>query len=209
METKRCRNPGCKQNNPQPISEFSPYSKSRDKLKYICIHCNKDRCRAHYQKNKTEIKAKSKTYYNAHKDENKLYRETHKDEIKAYRDTHIEQRAEYLRTNSEHIREVANKKNRTEIRRFNAGKYESRSRGYEWHLTFEQWRSLVIGQVCHYCGGPLPEVGYAIDRKDNNLNYIYDNCVPCCKNCNRTKGRYLSYEEMLLIARIRKEAKGR
>lgn len=38
---------------------------------------------------------------------------------------------------------------------------------------------------CFYCGSEIIEIG--IDRKNNSLGYTLDNCVPCCKICNRMK----------------------
>ena len=35
-----------------------------------------------------------------------------------------------------------------------------------------------------------------IDRKDSNLGYTNENCVPCCKVCNNGK-RDLPYSEWL------------
>jgi len=71
-------------------------------------------------------------------------------------------------------------------------------RGYEWHLTKEQVRSLSK-LPCYYCGvEPSQVTRYpsmngvyvynGLDRVDNNKGYTIDNVVPCCKVCNRAKG---------------------
>ena len=84
--------------------------------------------------------------------------------------------------------------------RIATGKKAAKERNYVWELTKDQWRALVIGKTCHYCQiGALPKTGCGLDRKDNNLGYTMNNVVPCCHSCNRMKGKYLTYEEMMLI----------
>ena len=38
-----------------------------------------------------------------------------------------------------------------------------------------------------------------IDRKDNSIGYLLENCVSCCFVCNRTKSNFFSAEEMKAI----------
>ena len=71
-------------------------------------------------------------------------------------------------------------------------------RGIEFDLSEQEFRSLTE-QDCYYCGSP-PLASYTssgcngdyiyngVDRVNNELGYIVDNCVPCCKFCNRAKG---------------------
>jgi 5-methylcytosine-specific restriction endonuclease McrA len=86
-------------------------------------------------------------------------------------------------------------------------KYEAKRRKLEFSLTREEYAQLRNGASCHYCGGPLPDYGYALDRKDSSQGYTRDNVVPCCRICNHAKGDELSYTEMLelgrAVARIR------
>lgn len=73
----------------------------------------------------------------------------------------------------------------------------AKSRKLSFNLTFEQFL-YFSKQNCFYCGdspsnlqtSPTGEVFYynGIDRKDNNLGYLFENCVPCCHNCNWAKG---------------------
>lgn len=87
-------------------------------------------------------------------------------------------------------------------------------RDYEFSLTREQFRNLIILK-CHYCG-QVPTLynkfhnaqgtrinsyhsvsdGWAakqdifangIDRVNNTLGYSISNCVPCCSTCNSMK----------------------
>jgi len=47
----------------------------------------------------------------------------------------------------------------------------------------------LIKDPCFYCGKivDFPHERNGIDRVNNDLNYIVDNCVPCCKYCNSAK----------------------
>lgn len=59
--------------------------------------------------------------------------------------------------------------------------------------------NILIKRPCTYCGkkdsnlvkvnGRHREFYYnGIDRVDNAKGYCKDNCVPCCRNCNKAKG---------------------
>lgn len=85
-------------------------------------------------------------------------------------------------------------------------KNNASKRNITFDLTVEQFRDLTK-LPCFYCR-QLPNqlckttkhqeiyVYNGIDRKDNNLGYTLDNCVPCCKICNRAK-RELTLNEFL------------
>ena len=83
----------------------------------------------------------------------------------------------------------------------------SKSRGYDFNLTVEEFISLTE-QNCSYCGAapkkfnvydeykktPPPNVkeranilANGIDRIDNSLGYVINNCAPCCTDCNTAK----------------------
>ena len=84
----------------------------------------------------------------------------------------------------------------TPIQRYSRHKRLASNRGVPFEITLEQYISIVSGQVCNYCRGPLPISGLGLDRKDNSRGYIIDNVVPCCRVCNDIKGKNLTYEEM-------------
>lgn len=87
-------------------------------------------------------------------------------------------------------------------------KSSAKKRGIEFSLSFDDVKSLVMDD-CHYCGNPpvnrivqytknsigkkYPEnrktysFYTGIDRIDNTIGYIKNNCVPCCKRCNYAK----------------------
>jgi hypothetical protein len=98
------------------------------------------------------------------------------------------------------------------VRRYKGG---AKLRGYSWELSDDQVRSIV-SKPCAYCGvsGYLNTriqyskknkaseshrkyitdrssfVSNGIDRVDNNVGYVYDNCVACCTRCNELKQSY-------------------
>ncbi len=89
------------------------------------------------------------------------------------------------------------------MRRIIAGyKKSARIRGLKYNLTEEQFIKLTQ-QNCFYCGikpnnickqKPAKQsngsyVYNGLDRIDNNKGYTVDNVVPCCKTCNRRKGK--------------------
>ena len=72
--------------------------------------------------------------------------------------------------------------------------YSAKERGLDFSLDRETFERLTTSN-CVYCGvEPLQfqtrfsEFKYnGIDRVDNTKGYILENCVPCCKLCNRMK----------------------
>lgn len=70
-------------------------------------------------------------------------------------------------------------------------------RRLDFNLSKEEFVSLTQ-QNCHYCGEPPSNkcssskyqqqyIYNGIDRVDNRLGYIKENCVPCCFICNNAK----------------------
>lgn len=89
---------------------------------------------------------------------------------------------------------------------------EARRKGREFALSLEQFRELIQGN-CYYCRiepfvvyrddryiGPFRYNG--IDRRENAIGYIFDNCVSCCKHCNRAKLDRSEEEFLVWITRV-------
>ena len=83
---------------------------------------------------------------------------------------------------------------------------DAKSSGRIFLIDFE-WFCEEITKPCHYCGavktnsikirGDVNSFKYnGLDRVDNTIGYIKDNCVSCCKICNRAKGA-LSSEDFI------------
>jgi hypothetical protein len=85
--------------------------------------------------------------------------------------------------------------------RYNTSALQVRKSGREWALTLEQFCE-IIKQRCHYCRGPLADIGRAMDRLDNAGGYTPDNVVPCCPVCNDLRGRTFTSPEMSEIGEV-------
>lgn len=71
-------------------------------------------------------------------------------------------------------------------------------RGYDHQLTIDEFREIYQAP-CNYCG-ISPSRG--IDRKNNGVGYLIENCVPCCKHCNLAKRDMPEAEFLAWVARI-------
>ena len=85
-------------------------------------------------------------------------------------------------------------------------RYHANKRDYNFELSLEQFQN-IISKNCDYCNAsPTQKVTNkpktkvllynGIDRKDNKVGYIENNCVPCCGECNYIKSDKLTYNEM-------------
>jgi len=83
-------------------------------------------------------------------------------------------------------------------------KKSAANRSMEFTLSDEQFLQLTVCD-CHYCGvepsqkfktstGFGPYIYNGIDRIDNNIGYVIENCVSCCKKCNFLKRSSTSSE---------------
>lgn len=109
------------------------------------------------------------------------------------------------------------KKKRPYERTYNAQLRKSartRSDGFkiEWKLTYSEFAALCEIPNCHYCNQPLERaknrsnIGSSsklLDRKNSNDHYTIENSVPCCPRCNDMKGAHLTYDEMIMICKMR------
>lgn len=72
-------------------------------------------------------------------------------------------------------------------------------RKHQYLLTTNEFQ-ILTNQCCKYCGNG---VNIGIDRVDSDGDYIFDNCVPCCKTCNQMKlnlSEQVFYEKFQQIA---------
>jgi hypothetical protein len=88
--------------------------------------------------------------------------------------------------------------------RYSEYRSNARNRGIEFKLSVEEFKNIVK-QPCHYCGGFSSEWnknsrGNGIDRKNSDIGYIYENCVPCCSKCNFVKNN-TPYDKFLIYIR--------
>jgi hypothetical protein len=67
---------------------------------------------------------------------------------------------------------------------------ESLKRGYgDFQLNFDDFKELVTSP-CHYCKIKKESEAIGIDRVNNDIGYVKENCVPACWKCNRMKHFY-------------------
>lgn len=86
-------------------------------------------------------------------------------------------------------------------------------------LTYKEFLDVISIKKCHYCNTDMhwfphtkdkgKEIkgsrAYQIDRKDNQIGYIKENCVSCCWTCNRLKSNIFTYEEFIEIGKLLKK----
>lgn len=91
-------------------------------------------------------------------------------------------------------------------------KRSARERKLEFNLTKDEFFKLT-NENCFYCNSYPSNVSKSknntgdyiyngIDRVDNNLGYIKNNCITCCKKCNYAKHDMTLDEFKVLIYRI-------
>lgn len=88
-------------------------------------------------------------------------------------------------------------------------KRHAKTRKYDWLLSREDVNDIIL-KNCHYCNSTPKNIKTTknsiegllysgIDRVDNDRGYESDNCVPCCKQCNRAKGEMSKNEFIIWI----------
>lgn len=155
----------------------------------------------YYLKNQDKYSKKSKERYLLNRSEilkrRSITRENESEEAK-------KARLEYLKNWRQQHKEETNKYRQTIDNKFKFGyKYPARKRGYEFKLSFAQFTKLFIGE-CRYCG---VENARGIDRVDNNIGYIIDNCVSCCGVCNKMKWKLNQDDFLEKVKQIFKNTK--
>jgi hypothetical protein len=79
-------------------------------------------------------------------------------------------------------------------------RYNAKKRGIDFKITVEQFKEIT-SKPCHYCNGfstnrnPKSR-GNGIDRKNSDVGYEINNCVPCCATCNFIKNN-MGYEDFI------------
>jgi hypothetical protein len=82
--------------------------------------------------------------------------------------------------------------------KFGNHKRSAEARDVSFELTFADFKSILVPLVkCHYC---KQRDGTGIDRRDNNVGYVKNNCVAACKVCNNRKSHRYTEAEMMILA---------
>lgn len=82
----------------------------------------------------------------------------------------------------------------------------------ETDLTYDDYLEFTKIPNCHYCEKTMNwepyqtnNMGFWLDRMDNNIGHLKGNLVVCCGDCNRTKRDLFSYNEFMLLAPVLKQ----
>lgn len=101
------------------------------------------------------------------------------------REHRLKRLAKWRKENQVYLREYQKAQYQTDTTKYSTYSKESKKRGYEFKLSYEDFLKLFHGN-CIYCG-KIDARG--IDRVNNLDGYIVGNCVSCCEICNRMKWR--------------------
>lgn len=97
---------------------------------------------------------------------------------------------------------------------FNRVKFMANKRNLTFDFTYESFLTLTEIKNCHYCSasidwleyysnkGKNKSLAYHLDRKDNSIGYLMDNCVVACTRCNRCRMDKFTYEEWVKIGEV-------
>lgn len=88
----------------------------------------------------------------------------------------------------------------------------TKRREMQCSISYEEFLKFTRIKQCFYCGEKLEwqeysphirnKVAYNLDRLDNNLGYLPENCVGCCAACNFLKGTKSKENFLMQIEKI-------
>lgn len=100
-----------------------------------------------------------------------------------------------------------NKSNNQPYNKYNEYIDNARAHNRSFELSLERFTEFVLDK-CHYCE-ELPQLINnlyirlnGIDRQNNNIGYVLDNCVTCCTICNDMKYVHTHNNFVLMIEHI-------
>lgn len=161
--------------NKEKIKELNRKWTEKNREKYIQYHKNYNK--KWYIKNKEKHDARGKSWRKNPENKKKMVQYVQK----------------YVRKNKEKVYTYGKNYNRTISGNFRTTKSNAPRRGYEFCLSFKQFKEIVL-QPCIYCGETENRRG--IDRVDNAIGYTKENSASCCKICNYMK-KTLSVQDFL------------
>ena len=95
---------------------------------------------------------------------------------------------------------------KAEYDRYN--RQSAQRRNIPWNISVEKFKEIIL-KNCFYCGSEPSvkthsggQMRNGLDRIDHRVEYNDENCIPCCWECNRMKGRMSQKEFYDIIEKI-------
>lgn len=199
--TKKCN----KCNEILSTKNFHKDKQKKDGLCVVCKKCKIKSTKKYYRNNLKKCKEQRIKYYEANKETINMNRRINKDVIG---------RGTFNKENPNHFDFGASLRKDVGVSSFNRLVRQYKANAAKRKLEFSIDVSLIKELTktnCFYCGiEPLQKIGQSngyylyngIDRKNKDIGYTKDNCVPCCKICNRAKSNMTEKEWMEWISRL-------
>lgn len=83
----------------------------------------------------------------------------------------------------------------------------------EVEIAYEEFLTFTKTKTCHYCDDPVEWTthkhtktttsAYNLDRLRGNEGYVTGNLVVCCRDCNRSRGKFTPEEWKFLMAALK------
>lgn len=89
-------------------------------------------------------------------------------------------------------------KRKTVERKYKAYIFSAKRRNHDFTLTFEEFK-VLFESSCKYCG---KENANGVDRVNNQIGYLLNNCVSCCDMCNKMKWKHSEKDFLKHIKKI-------
>lgn len=150
-----------------------------------------------YLENRKRTLEKERIKYQENREKICKKRKLRRDNIRKNNPEKHKQQLDYLKKWRIENREDQSLKNKTAERKYKMYISSAKRRNHNFTLTFEEFK-ILFESDCKYCG---KENANGVDRVNNQIGYIFNNCVSCCDMCNKMKWRH---NDKIFLEHIRK-----
>lgn len=197
--TKTCTK--CGKELEATTENFARCKKGRLGFRATCKTCDSEYRKAHYRKNRQQIREKQNQYFKDYYDKNKdRILEQKKVYYRENKDERAEYSRQYAKRNSEKIKAYKRqyKRDNKELFRIHKQKRKAKKDKLPATLTAQQWEATkkAFDYRCAYCGmfeeRHLQEFGESLHQDhfvplSKGGGYTPENIVPACRRCNSSK----------------------